>query len=60
MRKLNFKDWKIIDIDHNMKGNSYFSAHQTEDEWMQKYEDNMGTHEQRFKTIKDQDEYKDF
>ena len=23
--KLNFKDWKIVDVDHFMKGNSFFS-----------------------------------
>lgn len=25
MRKLNFKNWKIVDIDHYMKGNSFFN-----------------------------------
>jgi hypothetical protein len=25
MRRLNFRDWKIVDVDHFMKGNSYFS-----------------------------------
>lgn len=30
LRKINFKDWKVVDIDHYMKGNTYFPKQYTE------------------------------
>lgn len=34
MRRLNFGNWRIVDIDHYMRGNSFFSRQMKELEWI--------------------------
>ena len=41
LRKLNFKNWRIVDIDHYMKGNSYFNRHATEREFHENVQKHM-------------------
>ena len=40
---MNFKNWKIVDIDNFMNGNSYFSTIQEGDVWHSKVKQTMGT-----------------
>lgn len=43
LHRLNFKDWRIVDIDHYMKGNSFFNKLLTEADWMKDYDQIMST-----------------
>jgi hypothetical protein len=34
--RLNFKNWKLVDLDNFMQGNSYYSEFVTADAWIKK------------------------
>lgn len=53
------KNWRIVDVDHYMKGNSFFNKMVTEEVWHQGVEQSLGTPEKRIKEIKEADEVKD-
>lgn len=33
LHRINFKDWKLVDVDHFMKGNSFFNEIKSELDW---------------------------
>lgn len=33
LQKLNFSNWRIVDVDHYMKGASFFPKHMKDGEW---------------------------
>lgn len=41
LHRLNFKNWKIVDVDHYIKGNSYFNKLVSEEEWYKDYSNVM-------------------
>jgi hypothetical protein len=45
MNKLNFGNWRIVDVDHYMKGNSFFKKLMNEVEWKKSFDDRMGGEE---------------
>jgi len=59
IRKLNFKSWKLVDVDNFMKGNSFFKKHVTEAEFKESYEREMGPPDQHRETVTDPTEFKD-
>ncbi len=42
MNKLNFGNWRIVDVDHYMKGNSFFKKLMNEVEWKKSFDRNGG------------------
>ena len=49
LHRLNFKNWKIVDIDHFMKGNSFFGKILPESDFQKDFEARMGSRESRVK-----------
>eukprot|EP00347_Sterkiella_histriomuscorum_P000208 403376769 len=47
MRKLNFKNWKIVDVDHYMKGNSFFKSVVPDNQFFKNINQYLGTPEKR-------------
>lgn len=43
MRKLNFKNWKIVDIDHYMKGNTFFKSVVPDNQFYKNIDQYLGT-----------------
>ena len=43
LQKMNMSNWRIVDVDHFMKGNSFFSKQVTGDEWHNEVEATIGT-----------------
>ena len=39
---MNFTNWRIVDVDHFMKGNSFFSKFISEDEFIMEKESAIG------------------
>lgn len=37
LHRINFKNWKLVDVDHFMKGNSFFSKIKSEEEWFRDF-----------------------
>ena len=60
MYKLNFRDWKLVDIDHYMKGNSFFNKILKDTDFQADFDARMGTKEERVKKIKGPEAMKDF
>jgi hypothetical protein len=60
MRKMNFKNWRIVDVDHYMKGNSFFQKQMTEGEYKTQFEKIMGDQKERRVKIADPKEIKSF
>lgn len=40
--KLNFANWRIVDVDHYMKGNTYFNKLLSEEDFNKQFEDELG------------------
>jgi hypothetical protein len=59
LQKMNMSNWRLVDVDHFMKGNSFFSSHVSGDEWHSSVESTIGTSDQRNKHIKDPDQAKE-
>lgn len=55
MHKLSMANWRIVDVDHYMRGNSFFSKHTTELEWHKDVESRIGTNEKREIVVKEVD-----
>lgn len=47
LHRLNFKNWKIVDVDHFMKGNPFFKKHVKDSEWKADFDNKMGPAEAR-------------
>ncbi|CDW78630.1 UNKNOWN [Stylonychia lemnae] len=54
LRKLNFKNWRIVDIDNYMKGNSFFQKHKTDKEFTDQMEFYLGINDGDNKPTKEQ------
>lgn len=53
MHKLSMANWRIVDVDHFMRGNSFFSKHLSELEWHNDVETRIGTTEKREVVVKE-------
>lgn len=53
MHKLSMANWRIVDVDHFMRGNSFFSKHVSELEWHNDVETRIGTTEKREVVVKE-------
>jgi hypothetical protein len=53
MQKLSMANWRIVDVDHFMRGNSFFNKHVTELEWHKDVESIIGTQESRTINVKE-------
>lgn len=53
LQRMNFANWRIVDVDHYMKGNSFFSKQFKDGEWFKSVESVIGTYSERKKEIKD-------
>jgi hypothetical protein len=60
LHRLNFKNWKLVDIDHYMKGNTFFSQILSQTDFQKEFEKRMGAPESRTKVINDKDDMKEF
>ena len=47
MHKLSMANWRIVDVDHFMRGNSFFSKHMSELEWHNDVESRIGSKDKR-------------
>jgi hypothetical protein len=43
MHRLNFKNWRLADLDNYMNGNPYFSHFMSESEYQKKFDERMGS-----------------
>lgn len=59
LHKLSMKNWRIVDVDHYMRGNSFFNKMVTEEVWHKGVEKSLGPPEKRIKEINEADEVKD-
>jgi hypothetical protein len=59
LQKLSMSNWRIVDVDHYSKGNSFFNKFVTETDWHKDVEARIGTHEQRVKVLKEPDHVKE-
>ena len=53
MHKLSMANWRIVDVDHYMRGNSFFSKHVTELDWHNDVESRIGTPDKRNIEVKE-------
>lgn len=53
MHKLSMANWRIVDVDHFMRGNSFFSKHMSELEWHNDVESRIGSKDKREVVIKE-------
>ena len=60
LHRINFRDWRIVDIDNFMKGNSFFGKIVKEGDWAADFEQKMGKPEKQVVDLKDQEEVKQF
>jgi beta-glucosidase-like glycosyl hydrolase len=49
-------NWRIVDVDHFMKGNSFFNKLVTDVDWHKDVEAHIGTPDKRNKVIKEPDQ----
>ena len=56
--KINFRNWRIVDIDHFMKGNSYFSKKLEPEDFIKKLQRNVGSEKTIEVEIKTDEQYK--
>ena len=49
--KLNFRNWRLVDVDHYMKGNSFFSTTLNPADWQRDYEERMGAYDDRHEKV---------
>lgn len=59
MRKLNFKNWKIVDVDHYMKGNSFFKSVVPERQFIKNIDHYLGAPKDRVVDYTIEQNYKD-
>ena len=53
MHKLSMANWRIVDVDHFMRGNSFFSKSVTELDWHNDVESKIGTPDKREIQVKE-------
>ena len=53
MQKLSMANWRIVDVDHFMRGNSFFNKHVSELDWHKDVESKVGTIDQRIINVKE-------
>ena len=53
LQKLSMANWRIVDVDHFMRGNSFFNKHMTELDWHKDVESKIGSNDKRVVTIKE-------
>lgn len=58
MRKLNFKNWKIVDIDHYMKGNTFFKSVVPDNQFYKNIDQYLGTPQERLIDYSNEDNQK--
>lgn len=58
LQKLSMANWRLVDVDHFMKGNSFFKAFASEEDWHKNVESKIGTQEKRNIVVKDSDQIK--
>lgn len=52
MQTLSMKNWRIVDVDYYMKGNTFFKKMVTDVEWQKSLEARVGTKDERTATVK--------
>ena len=55
LHKISMSNWRIVDVDHYMRGNTFFNKLVTETDWHKEVEQSIGTHEKRNKSVKEAD-----
>lgn len=59
LQRLSMSNWRIVDVDHFMKGNSFFNKLVSDVDWHNDVEARIGVPDKRNKTIKEPDQVKD-
>lgn len=59
LQTMSMSNWRIVDVDHFMKGNSFFNKFITGDEWHNDVEAKIGKADKRKQPIKEPDQVKD-
>lgn len=49
--RINFSNWKLVDLDNYMQGNSYFAKVTTAELWQQDFDNVVGPKDQLLKPI---------
>ena len=52
-------NWRIVDVDHFVKGNTFFNKMVSELDWHKDFESKLGSNDVRTKVIKEVDQQKD-
>lgn len=52
-------NWRLVDVDHFMKGNTFFNKLVSELDWHKDFEARCGSVDARVKNIKEPDQYKE-
>lgn len=55
MRRLNFKNWRIVDVDNYMKGNSFFNKVVSHSEFKNNIEKVLGKNDERLADMSEPD-----
>lgn len=58
LQKLNMSNWRIVDVDHFMKGNSFFNKLVTENEWHEAVMEKIGPQDKRSIVVKEPEQMK--
>ena len=59
LQKISMSNWRIVDVDFFMKGNSFFNKMVNELDWHNDVISKIGTHEKRNVNVKEQDQVKE-
>ena len=59
LQKMSMNNWRLVDVDHFMKGNTFFNRLVNELDWHKDVESKIGTQSERTVNIKESDQVKD-
>ena len=54
--RINFRNWRLFDVDNYMGGNPFFSDVLQQADWENKLEDKMGSKDNFIETIRSEDQ----